>query len=334
VSADLRDVVAAADVPRTDGPVRRAASRWRGWLPYAMALLVYLAAVMISPGYLDPRQLSTLLILASMLGIVAIGQTLVILLGGIDLSVSATITLVNLVVAAIVAGADANVGRAVVVALAIGLAVGVTNGVGIHLFKIPDLIMTLASFTILTGVALLYSGGAPKGDSSPLLDRLATGRLAGVLPISFVVWAVLAAATIWFLRRTTAGRRVYAVGQNRVASRYSGVRVGRTVVGMYAVSGVCAAAVGVLVTGYTGSSYFGSGDAYQLASIAAVVVGGASIFGGRGGYGGTIAGTLIIVFLESLLRIIDVAESGRRIIYGVLILLLLVSYGRARSLRE
>lgn len=308
--------------------------RWRVWLPYAMALAVYLTAVAVSPSYASISQLSTLLVLAALLGIVAIGQTLVILIGGIDLSVSAVITLVNLVVAGIVAGADERIWIAVLVALGIGLLAGVINGIGIHYLGLPDLIMTLASLTILTGVALLYSGGAPKGGSSPLLNHIATGRVAGAVPISFILWAVLAAVTIFVLRRTAPGRRVYAVGLNRTASTYSGVRVGRTVIGLYALSGACAAVVGVLVTGYTGSSYFGSGNAYQLGSIAAVVVGGTSIFGGRGGYGGTIAGTLIIVFLESLLRIVDVGEAGRRVGYGVLILLLLISYGRARSMRE
>ena len=152
-----------------------------------------------------------------------------------------------------------------------------------------------------------------------------------MLPYSVILWAALAAVVIFVLRRTAPGRRVYAVGLNRTASRYAGVRVGWTVVGLYTASGVCAAIVGILVTGYTGSSYFGSGDAYQLGSVAAVVVGGTSIYGGRGGYGGTIAGALIIVFSESILRIVNIADAGRRIAYGVLILVLLVSTAAAAA---
>ena len=309
-------------------------AHWRGWLPYVLAAAIYGVAVWISPSYADMRQLGTLLVLAAMLGIVAIGQTLVMLIGGIDLSVAAVITFVNLVVAATVAGDNGRIWLAVVYAVVIGLVVGVVNGLLIHLLRLPDIIMTLASYTILTGVALLYSGGSPKGQGSSMLSTLATGRIHRVLPYSVILWAALAALVIFILRRTAPGRRVYAVGLNRKASRYAGVRVGWTVVGLYAASGVCAAIVGILVTGYTGSSYFGSGDSYQLGSVAAVVVGGTSIYGGRGGYGGTIAGTLIIVFSESILRVVNIADAGRRIAYGVLILALLISYGRARSLRS
>jgi ribose transport system permease protein len=328
-----RQLSATAD-PAPWGPLPRMAARWRAWLPYALAAAIYGVAVWISPSYADMRQLGTLLVLAAMLGIVAIGQTLVMLVGGIDLSVAAVITFVNLVVAATVAGDNSDVWIAVPVALAIGLAVGVINGVLIHALRLPDIIMTLASYTILTGVALLYSGGSPKGQGSSWLGTLATGRIRDVLPYSVFLWGALSAAVIFILRRTAPGRRVYAVGLNRRASLYAGVRVGWTVVGLYAASGVCAAIVGVLITGYTGSSYFGSGDIYQLGSVAAVVVGGTSIYGGRGGYGGTIAGTLIIVFSESILRVVNIADAGRRIAYGLLILVLLVCYGRARSLRQ
>ena len=290
VSNDVPQPLASGDEPRRHAWLDHVVAHWRGWLPYVLAVAIYGVAVWISPSYADMRQLGTLLVLAAMLGIVAIGQTLVMLIGGIDLSVSAVITFVNLVVAATVAGNDGRIWLAVMLAVAIGLLVGVVNGVLIHVLRLPDIIMTLASFTILTGVALLYSGGSPKGSSSPLLGKAANGRLWDFLPYSMILWIVLSAIVIFVLRRTAPGRRVYAVGLNRTASRYAGVRVGWTVIGLYAASGVCAAIVGVLITGYTGSSYFGSGDEYQLGSIAAVVVGGTSIYGGRGGYGGTIAG--------------------------------------------
>ncbi len=333
-SSDVSSPMTTAPRPEQAAWIEHVGARWRAWLPYVLAVAIYGIAVWISPSYADMRQLGTLLVLAAMLGIVAIGQTLVMLIGGIDLSVSAVITFVNLVVAATVAGNDGRIWLAVVLALLIGLAVGLVNGVLIHVLRLPDIIMTLASFTILTGVALLYSGGSPKGSGSPLLGKAANGRLWDFLPYSMILWIVLSAVVIFILRRTAPGRRVYAVGLNRTASRYAGVRVGWTVIGLYVASGLCAAIVGVLITGYTGSSFFGSGDKYQLGSVAAVVVGGTSIYGGRGGYGGTIAGALILVFSESILRIIDIADAGRRIAYGVLILVLLISYGRAGSLRR
>lgn len=307
---------------------------WRAWLPYAVAALLYLVAIAVSPNYASGQQFFTVLTLAAFLGIVAIGQTLVILVFGIDLSVGAVITLVNLVIADFIGGSDVRTLIAIPLALGIGAAVGLINGVGIRYLKIPDLIMTLATFSIVTGLGLLYSGGTPIGQSSDLLNTLATGRLGGVLPWSVILWVALAAITVFALRRTTAGRRVYAIGLNRRASRFSGIGVGRTIVILYTISGITAALAGVLLTGYTGSTFFGIGEPYLLGSIAAVVVGGTSIFGGRGGYGGTIAGAVIIVLIQSMLNVLDIADAGRDIVYGLVILVLLFVYGRARSLRQ
>ena len=196
-----------ADAPERKPPtwLEQVVAHWRGWLPYLLAAAIYGVAVWISPSYADMRQLGTLLVLAAMLGIVAIGQTLVMLIGGIDLSVSAVITFVNLVVAATVAGRDGRIWLAVLLALAIGLLVGLVNGLLIHVLRLPDIIMTLASFTILTGVALLYSGGSPKGSGSPLLGRLANGRLWRFLPYSMILWLALSAVVIFIAAPHRAG---------------------------------------------------------------------------------------------------------------------------------
>lgn len=309
-------------------------SDWRTLLAYMVAVGLYVAAIFISSGYANIGQFFTLLNLAAFLGIVAIGQTFVILIFGIDLSVSAVITLVSIIISAYIDGSNERTLIAIPLALVIGAAVGLINGAGIWYLKIPDLVMTLATFSILTGGTLLYSNGSPTGRSSDLLGTVATGRLGGTIPWSVIVWASLAALAVFVLHRTTIGRHVYAVGFNRRASRFSGVRVGRTVIVLYTISGITAALAGLLITGYTGQSFFGIGDPYQLGSIAAVVVGGTSIFGGRGGYVGTIAGAFTIVLLQSVLRTVNIADAGRDIAYGLVILVLLIAYGRARSLRE
>jgi len=307
---------------------------WHTALAYAVAVVLYLIAIAISPEFASRGQLSAILTLAAFLGIVSIGQTLVILVFGIDLSVGAIITLTNLVTAAYIDGSNARTLTAVPLTLAIGAAVGLCNGLGIRYLRVPDLVMTLATLSIVTGIALLYSGGSPTGESSELLNTLATGRVGGILPWSFIIWVIFAALTIFALKSTTFGRHVYAVGLNRRASRFSGIPVGRTVVLLYMISGMTAATVGMLLTGFTGSSFFGVGDPYLLSSIAAVVVGGTSIFGGRGGYVGTIAGAIIITLLTSILTVVNIAEAGREIAYGLVILALLITYGRARSLRQ
>ena len=136
------------------------------------------------------------------------------------------------------------------------------------------------------------------------------------------------------LRKTVFGRRVYSVGLNREASLFAAVPVTGTIVALYTISGLAAGLAGFLLTGYTGSSYLGSGTSYQLSTIAAVVLGGTSIFGGKGGYGGTIAGVLITVLLLSILRVVGIPQAGQNIAYGVVILVMLVLFSaRARRRR-
>jgi len=304
--------------------------RWRSLAPFALLLVLYAITVAVAPGYLAGSQVGSLLQLAALLGIVAIGQTLVILVGGIDLSVSAVITLTNLLSAGALAGSDANLPQALAIALGLGLLCGLANGIGVVLLKVPDMVMTLATMTIVTGVAYILTGGAPKGASSPGLTFLVQHRFAGFLTLGVVLWLVLGVLVVLALRYTVVGQDIYATGLNRRAAYASGVRVGPMVVGLYAVSGLCAGAVGLLLTGYTGSSYFGSGDPYQLASIAAVVLGGTSIYGGSGGYVGTVAGAAITTLLLSLLQVVGIPTAGQNIAYGVVIIAMLIVFSRGR----
>jgi ribose transport system permease protein len=317
----------------SSGLKRPDANAIRAVVPYAVLVLLYLVTVVIAPGYLAPAQIGSLLQLSTILGIVAIGQMLVILVGGIDLSVGSVVTLSNLTAASLIDGKDGNLAVALAASLAVGALTGLANGLIISYLKVPDLVATLATMTIVIGVGYLITNGAPRGSSSPLLNGIMTGRLFGVLTVGAVIWFVLAAVTILVLRFTTVGRRVYAVGLNREASRYAAVSANRTVIALYVLSGLAAAFAGVLLTGYTGSSYLGSGVSYQLASIAAVVLGGVSIFGGRGGYGGTIAGVVITVLLLSILQVVGIPQAGQNIAYGIVILLMLIAFTSRRSNR-
>jgi ribose transport system permease protein len=318
----------------TTGVRRRIAPpNLRAVVPFAALIVLYVLTIVIAPGYLAPAQVGSLLQQFAILGVVAIGQMLVILVGGIDLSVGSVVTLSNLVTAAFLAGSDANLPVAIGVSLALGGLVGLLNGLIISYLKVPDLVATLATMTIVLGVGYLVTDGAPRGSSSPLLNALVTDRFAGVLTAGALVWLVLAAVTIVVLRYSTAGRRVYAVGLNREASRFAAVPVTRTVITLYLISGLTAALAGILLTGYTGSSYLGSGSSYQLASIAAVVLGGVSIFGGSGGYGGTMAGVAITVLLLSILQVIGIPQAGQNIAYGIVILLMLIAFTSRRRSR-
>ncbi len=299
------------------------------WPFLAVAILVGFGAIL-SPGFAEPGHLLLILNLAAFLGLVAAGQTLVILAAGIDLSVSAVITLAGVVSATIMNGANDQLLVGILISLGLGLGIGALNGLGVAFLGIHPLVMTLGMTSVAQGAALLYTNGSPKGSAAPFLSELATGRFLGVFPYVLVVWVVVAAAIVLLLHRSVWGRWLYAIGNSPKAAVYSGVRVPWVLVSIYLVSGGLAALTGILLTGYTKTSYLTIGDPYQLNSIAAVVIGGSSILGGSGSYVGTIGGAIIMVLVQSLLPILSIPEAGRRIISGLIILLLLLIYGRGR----
>jgi len=256
------------------------------------------------------------------------GQVCVILIGGIDLSVSSTMTLTNVVSAYLIGSAtDQHLFTAVVVSLLVGALIGVLNGLVITKLGLPDMIATLAMMTIVAGALLIFHAGHLKVGSSPALVAFATKPFFGPIMPAAVVWLALAAVLIVVLNKTTFGRQVYAVGLSRGAAHAAGISVMRTTIILYVISGVCAAAAGVLLTGQLGGMQLSSGNPYQLWSIAAVVLGGTSIFGGRGGYGNTIAGVAIIVVLQNgLLNVLGIPTSAQNILYGLVIIAMLVVF--------
>jgi ribose transport system permease protein len=192
---------------------------------------------------------------------------------------------------------------------------------------LSPIVMTLAMNGILQGASLLYSGGTPDGFAAPLLRALMTQKVMGVTPVViFLILFVIAAVTL--LTRTGFGRRIYAIGNSMRAAELSGIGVKRTVVAVYVLSGVCAAIVGILLSGLSGQASLGMGDEYLLPSIAAVVVGGTLITGGRGNYLGMLGGVLLLTALQTLLAGTTFPMSVRQIIFGLVIL------GAVIALRE
>jgi ribose transport system permease protein len=180
---------------------------------------------------------------------------------------------------------------------------------------------------ILQGVAMVYSAGTPSGFAPPELRWLMTARVWGITPELWLLLAFVVIATL-LLRRTPFGRRVYAIGNSVRAARLSGVNVGRTLVLVYALSGLCSAIVGILLDGFSGQASLGMGDGYLLPSIAVVVVGGTLITGGRGTYLGMIGGVLLLTALQTLLAGTTLPDATRQIIYGLVVL------GSVLALRE
>ena len=299
---------------------------------YAIMILMLIFGNIAVPGFISTNNIAVILREMSFLGICAIGQTLAILTGGIDLSLSNTLLLCNIMSAYIVSGSDKNVPAALLVCLLVSTAIGLVNFAGVYLLHIPAMIMTLASGSAVYGIAYIYCDGAPKGKSSPFTSALVNSRFLGTINWTTVIWLILSVVIIIVLKYSVFGRSVYAIGVNPVTASYSGISVPKTLAVIYILSSVLAGFTGFLFLGYTGTAYLSTGATYNLDSIASVVIGGTSIAGGSGGYLGTVAGVGIMTILTSLLTAMAVPQAGKDIVQGILIIVLLITvYGRKKK---
>jgi ribose transport system permease protein len=253
----------------------------------------------------------------------------VILLGQIDLSVPWLVAVGGMMSTAAAGWGAVGETLAIPFGVACGVGLGLVNGVGVAYLRIPSMIVTLAVNAVAQGLMVVHTGGfSPQESSSPAMRVLATGDIAFGLPNALLVWAVVGAAAVFLLNRTTFGRAVYGIGNRERAAYLSGVNTQRVVLLAFAIAGGLSAFGGVLLAGYASKAAQGMGDAYLLPAIASVVLGGASILGGRGSYFGTVAGVILITLLQSILSVVQMPEAGRQIIYGVVIIAMLLLYGR------
>jgi ribose transport system permease protein len=307
--------------------------------PLAVAAIAIAALLiggeLLSPGFASPRQIVTLLTIASLLGVVAAGQNLVILGGreGIDLSVGGIVSFGAFLAGNIMQQSDANIMPAVVSVLAATFAIGLVSGLGVTWLRIPPLVMTLGMLGVVQGGLVLLTRGVPSGRAAPLLNDLITDPWLLGLPGIVFVWIAVGVMLTLLLRRTTFGYNVYAIGANEAAAALAGVPVRRTRALLFGLSGLLSGLTGILLLGYTEYVFVGAGDQYMLPSIIAVVIGGTSLAGGTGGYVGTMAGAIVLVLLQSILTTLNIPPFGRQIIFGVTLLGLMLLYGRQRRLR-
>ena len=278
------------------------------------------SAPLLSPAYLLQQ-----LQIGAFLGVVAAGQMVVILIAQIDLSVPWTLT-AGAMMATAVGGP-----WAIPVGLAVGLAVGLVNGLGVAYLRIPSMIFTLGMNAVMRGLMVAHTGGfAPDTQATDLMRTLAAEHILGV-PNALFVWLGVSAIVAVMLQRTRLGRAIYALGNKEAAAYLAGVNTKGVTVICFALCGVTSALAGVLLAGYSQKAYQGMGDPYLLPAIAAVVIGGTNILGGRGRYLGTLVGVILIVLLNSVLSIMEMPEAGRQVIYGGVIILMLLVYGRGEQ---
>jgi ribose transport system permease protein len=290
-------------------------------------LLLVLVFFIATPNFLTTANTLNILQQYSVPAILAVGQTMVIVAAGIDLSVASTAALSGSLMGVAFAHWGWPEPLALLLGVGAGFGVGMFNGLVITRLHVPDFVATLGTLTAVRGIALLVTDGLPVPDFARAVEgrripetasTLGAGSL-GRLPVIALV-AVVCAVIGWFvLSRTKLGRSAYAVGGNREAARVSGIRVGRTKLWIYTLSGTLAAVAGIMLTGRLASANALSGEGYELQSIAAVVVGGTNLFGGEGGVGGTMIGVLIIGVLANGLSILGVPEFWQRVVNGLII---------------
>ena len=326
----MRSAPAAVNEPRTSAAqtVMRT-FRDRPVVPLLVLLgILALAFIGLNPRTNITEWVASTLRAAIPLAILAGCQTIVMLTGGIDLSVAATASMSAFVAASLLE--QQGLAVAIIVPLVIAVIIGVINGIGSGVFRVHPLIMTLGMGLVVFGASNAWQLLTVKTSSGvpPEIRQIGSATVLGFVPVSLVVFVPLALIIVIGLRRTGYGRLLYAIGDNPIAARLSGARSWQVLVVLYAISAVLAAIAGYLISGFTNVASVTLADSYLLPSVAAAVIGGTSIFGGRGGYTGTIVGALILTVATSLLFSLGFPEAVRQILFGLLIVLVAAGYAR------
>lgn len=298
-------------------------------IAFGCILVLLLVGATYSSNFLSPAYLLQQLKVASFLGVVATGMMVVILLGQIDLSVPWVITAGAMMACAAAGHGTMGAVLAIPFGIACGAAIGLVNGFATAYLRIPSMIITLSTNAVTQGLMVVYTGGfSPQDSASPAMRYLATGELIPFVPNGVLVWLAIGLGTVFLLNRTTFGRSVYGIGNRERAAFLSGIRTRRVVMLAFVMSGALSALGGVLLAGYASKAAQSMGDAYLLPAIAAVVLGGTNVLGGRGSYLGTVAGVILITLLQSILSVMQIDEAGRQLIFGAVIVAMLLLYGR------
>jgi ribose transport system permease protein len=311
-------------------PTNRATLQKLG--PFIALLVIAVGLSIVSHNFLTVDNLLNVMRQASINALIAFGMTLVILLGGIDLSAGSVLALSSVIIASLLTS-GMPAGLATLAGLVAGGLMGLVNGLVISKGKVAPFIATLGSMTVLRGLALVLSNGSPLSSfNSDFFSLLGGGYIARIVPIPVVLMLVMFAIFWVLLRKTVFGRHIYATGGNAESAKLSGVKVDRIQLYVYTISGVMAALAGVVLTSRLNSAQPTAGTGYELDAIAAVVLGGTSLTGGRGWIFGTLVGALLIGVLNNGLNLLDVSSFYQQVIKGgVILLAVLIGRGNKKA---
>lgn len=327
--------------PDSDSPDRRMFGLSRIWTNrsyrtvlgvYVFLAILIIASKGVSSSFGSLNFTSTVVALSAFAAVAAFGQFVVVLTGGLDLSIPNVMTMAAVVMTGVSLGQDARIWWVLPLVLVMGVVFGIVNGLGIVYLRLSPVVMTLAVNVILSGAILVYTNGTPKGRTPPSIVKVIQGHVFdGALPNIIIMLVVFTIIGMLVVNRTVFGRYVYAVGSNRQVAFLSGVRVNLIIIAVYAISGLCAAIAGVMLAGYGNQSFLGLGDPYLLLSLAAVVVGGTNILGGRGLYIGVLGGAIILTTISTTLSGTSLPEAVKQIVYAVAIIAAVLAARQQRT---
>ncbi|NPV87363.1 MAG: ABC transporter permease [Anaerolineae bacterium] len=299
-------------------------------IPFLIAAILLIAGEFVAQGFAGAAHVLELLKISSFLGILVLAQSIVIIAGGegIDLSVGAIATISAVMASVIINGQDKMIWVALPAVIVTGFVLGLFNGIGVALFRVPPLIMTLGMSSVINGMVIIYSQGYIfRGSASELLKTIGA-KASGGIPNMVFVWAVVIAAALLILNRTRWGVMLYGVGANELTAELNGVKTRRVRALAYAFSGAISAIAGFFLLGYIGMAFIDIGSKYVLPCVAAAVIGGVSLAGGAGGYLGAAGGAIVLTVLSGLLVTIKMGEAGRQVVSGLVLIILLAVYAR------
>lgn len=301
-------------------------------IAFIVMILLWLGTLVFIPGFRTVSHNITFVQTTVYIGFMAVGQAVCVISGGFDLSISSAMTLAT-VVASACAQRGMNAFASVMLALAASLLVGIVNGAGVTGLRIPPMIMTLASVSIIEGILLLRTNGTPPSGVNAEVIAISKGELITGIPNVILIYIVFIALAVWFMSFSKTGREIYAIGTNENSAWLSGISVTNLKIIIYCISALCGGIAGVLYLGYMGNTYLTIGAPFQMFTVAATVIGGISISGGKGNFSGIIAGTFIMALIRDILTVARISPAGRELFQGLLVLAAILAYGREKKER-
>ena len=316
--------------------------RWKKWNnPYLPAVLGILALMIlgqtVTSGFLSMNNISSILMTTAILTMASIGQAAVVISGdsGLDMSVGAVMSLTALFGPMIVLGSGmASLFVMIPAVLLIGGCVGLLNGLGVQVIKIVPLVMTLIMSNVVNGFAILITGGQPSVSVSKELQSISGVFVGPVRYLTAIVLILLIVLEIFFLRKSRYGRSLFLVGDNYNAARLCGINSKKIVILAYGFSGAMAGLAGLFLVGYAGTAQMNMASSYTMLSVAAVVIGGTKLTGGKGTFIGGALGAMVLILITNILQALNMAAGLRSLIQGLILMGILMTNSRAPKLRQ